>query len=62
MFCFCCSLRLVLDSDAVQYGGHSRIQSDMEYVVHEEPWDNRRACVFLYLPCRSALVLAPKSL
>ncbi|OWF54507.1 1,4-alpha-glucan-branching enzyme [Mizuhopecten yessoensis] len=34
--------KLVLDSDAEEFGGHKRLDHSVENVTSEEPWDNRR--------------------
>jgi len=51
--------QLILDSDAVEFGGHGRVQPRQVYFTHPEPGpDGRiRHCATLYLPTRSALVL-----
>lgn len=46
--------RLVLDSDALCFGGHGRVAPGQEYFTRPEP--NRHA-VTVYLPARTALVL-----
>ncbi len=56
----CGTYRWLLDTDAVEFGGFGRIQPGMEYPVFLDKCGNeivRRARV--YLPPRTALVLAP---
>ncbi len=52
--------RLLLDSDAPQYGGHGRLQDGQTYFTL--PDDARRNHLNLYLPSRSALALLPERL
>ncbi len=52
--------RLLLDSDAPQFGGHGRLQADQEYFTL--PDEARGSCLSLYLPSRSALALLPERL
>jgi len=49
---------LVLDSDASEFGGHSRLDSSTTYssFANEEGCN----CLSLYIPCRTALVLKKK--
>ena len=49
---------LVLDTDALRFGGHGRITSP-RYPVQTGDFGGREQSVFLYLPSRTALVLAP---
>jgi 1,4-alpha-glucan branching enzyme len=48
--------RLVLDSDAMSVGGHSRVSHDVVHVSRPEPWQNRPNFVQLYSPARSCQV------
>eukprot|EP00771_Trimastix_marina_P004125 gnl/Trimastix_PCT/862.p1 GENE.gnl/Trimastix_PCT/862~~gnl/Trimastix_PCT/862.p1 ORF type:complete len:689 (-),score=167.60 gnl/Trimastix_PCT/862:67-2133(-) len=52
------SYRVVLDTDQAEHGGHTRI--DASVLHHSQPYahDGREHSVQLYLPCRTALVLA----
>ncbi|XP_062392564.1 1,4-alpha-glucan-branching enzyme [Sardina pilchardus] len=47
-----------LDSDDVQFGGHGRVSKDTEFFT--EPWyfKDRPHSFKIYIPCRTALVLA----
>jgi len=51
--------RLILDSDALEFGGHGRIQPGQVYFTTPEPLPkgSTRHYATLYLPTRSALVL-----
>ncbi len=51
--------RLVLDSDAAEYGGHGRIASECRYSWLAEPMYGCAQSTTVYLPSRSAIVLAP---
>lgn len=50
--------KVVLDTDAEQYGGHKRLDHSVDYFTANDPWDNRRCSMMVYIPCRSAFVLA----
>ena len=39
--------KLVLDSDAEQYGGHKRLDSSVDFYTTNEPWDNRRCSLMV---------------
>jgi 1,4-alpha-glucan branching enzyme len=54
------SYKMILNSDAPQYGGHSRLAEDQ--IHHTLPYsdnDTQKCCLKLYLPTRTALVLQP---
>lgn len=50
--------RIVLDSDAEEFGGHKRLDHSVEFFTSDVPWDNRRCCLKIYIPCRVAILLA----
>ncbi len=50
--------RLLMDSDALQYGGHGRLQADQEYFSLDD--QERHSHLRLYLPSRTALALRPE--
>jgi 1,4-alpha-glucan branching enzyme len=54
--------KLVLNSDALWFGGHAEVISAQLYPWQRVAWDDRPQSVQIYLPCRTALVLAPVSL
>ena len=54
--------RLVLDTDATEFDGHSRVDPEVTYVWTPAPLGDREQSVRVYLPARSALVLAPVDL
>jgi len=38
---------MVLDSDAAEFGGHSRLDHNTEFVTFAEGWDNRMNHMFV---------------
>ncbi|KAI9189067.1 alpha-1,4-glucan branching enzyme [Blastocladiella emersonii ATCC 22665] len=51
--------RVVLDSDAREFGGFARVDPTVDHIASADaPWNNRAASVQLYLPSRSATVFA----
>lgn len=51
---------VVLETDSAEYGGHSRIDTSVQHHTFDEGYAGRRFSLNLYLPCRTALVLARK--
>ncbi len=51
--------RVVLDTDALPYGGWGRVAPDTVYPVQPVPMYSRAQSLQIYLPSRSAQVLAP---
>jgi 1,4-alpha-glucan branching enzyme len=51
--------RLVLDTDAERFAGHSRIDPTTTYVWQDKPMYGWRQSIQIYLPARSALVVGP---
>ena len=51
---------IVLDSDADRFGGLGRVTAPTTYPIQSVPWDGRQQSIQLYLPTRSAQVLAPR--
>jgi len=49
--------RLVLDTDAPQYGGHDQLVAGQVHLCDGQPWDEREQSIQLYLPARTGLVL-----
>jgi len=41
------SYKIVLDSDAGEFGGHKRIDHNTEFVTFAEGWDNRMNHMFV---------------
>ncbi|KAI0237007.1 alpha-1,4-glucan branching enzyme [Massospora cicadina] len=53
------SYRIVLDSDAAEFGGHARVDhAATMFVTTPNGWDGRPHSIQAYLPTRTALVLA----
>ncbi|KAL3842252.1 hypothetical protein ACJMK2_020286 [Sinanodonta woodiana] len=50
--------KLVLDSDAEEYGGHKRLDHSVDYYTKNDPWDDRQCSMMVYIPSRVALVFA----
>ncbi len=53
------SYRLVLDTDAAEFDGFARVAKEMTYPREDVPTDGRAQSVRIYLPNRTAQVLAP---
>lgn len=52
---------IVLNSDDEQFGGHSRVHNDQTFCTFPEGYAGRRNHLCVYVPTRTALVLAKKS-
>ena len=50
--------RVVLNTDDVAFGGLGRVQSDSRFFSTDFAWNNRRNFLQVYVPTRTALVLA----
>ncbi len=50
--------RIVLDSDETQYGGHGRLDHATKYFTQPLEWNGRANFTQVYLPTRTAIVLA----
>ncbi|KAK4100988.1 glycoside hydrolase family 13 protein [Parathielavia hyrcaniae] len=53
--------RIVLDSDAKQHGGFCRLDENTRFFTEPLEWNGRKNCTHVYIPCRTALILAPES-
>jgi 1,4-alpha-glucan branching enzyme len=51
--------KLILDSDDPAFEGFGRIAKGAKYVWDKQPWEGREQSIRVYLPNRTALVLAP---
>ena len=49
---------VVLDTDSAQFDGHGRVASGSEHLSSPGEWDGRGHSLQVYLPCRTALLLA----
>ena len=52
----------VLDTDDKESGGFGRVARAMKYPYAQMPWDERKQSISVYLPNRTAQVLAPATL
>ncbi|XP_076812119.1 1,4-alpha-glucan-branching enzyme-like [Clavelina lepadiformis] len=50
--------KVVLDSDDPFFGGHDRNDRSVEFFTNNIPWDGRQQSLMVYLPCRSAMLMA----
>jgi 1,4-alpha-glucan branching enzyme len=51
--------KVVLSTDDTRFGGHGRSPEGTLCPVQQIPWDGRNQSIEIYLPSRTALVLAP---
>ncbi|RWS04362.1 1:4-alpha-glucan-branching enzyme-like protein [Dinothrombium tinctorium] len=51
--------KIVLDSDEQEFGGHNRLDHNVEYFTFPEGFAGRANHMFVYIPNRVAFVLAP---
>ncbi len=54
-----CDYRLILDTDSPVFDGFGRVAGDVVYPRQDVPMYGRNQSVQIYLPCRTAQVLAP---
>jgi 1,4-alpha-glucan branching enzyme len=50
--------RLILSTDDAEFGGHGQVLPDQVYACQTVPWDDRPQSIQIYVPSRTALVLA----
>ncbi|XP_007572466.2 PREDICTED: 1,4-alpha-glucan-branching enzyme-like [Poecilia mexicana] len=50
--------KIKLDSDEVQYGGHGRLDHNTDFFTEPQPFNGRSNSMLVYIPCRTAIVLA----
>lgn len=55
------SYKIVLNTDRKEYDGHGRIDESIDYNTSPGDFDNRPHSLLLYVPSRTALVLARKN-
>ncbi|KAK7428783.1 alpha-1,4-glucan branching enzyme [Neonectria magnoliae] len=53
--------RVVLNSDSTEVGGFNRIDESTRYFTTPMEWNGRKNWTHLYIPCRTAIVLALES-
>lgn len=51
--------RIVLESDAEEFGGHKRLDHGTDYFTFPEPYSGRRNSMLIYIPSRVGIILAP---
>ena len=51
--------KLILNTDDIWFGGHGEAASGQMYPIQAVAWDDRQQSIQVYLPARTALVLAP---
>ncbi|XP_034723555.1 1,4-alpha-glucan-branching enzyme [Etheostoma cragini] len=50
--------KIKLDSDEALYGGHGRLDHNTEFFTEAQPFNGRPNSMKVYIPCRTAIVLA----
>ncbi|XP_058489690.1 1,4-alpha-glucan-branching enzyme [Solea solea] len=50
--------KIKLDSDEALYGGHGRLDHNTEFFTEAQPYNGRSNSMQVYIPCRTAIVLA----
>jgi 1,4-alpha-glucan branching enzyme len=53
--------RIVLDSDAEEFGGHKRLDHGVDFFTFNESYSGRSNSMMVYIPSRVAVVFAPVS-
>ncbi|KAH7158855.1 glycoside hydrolase superfamily [Fusarium sp. MPI-SDFR-AT-0072] len=53
--------RVVLNTDSKDVGGHNRVDENTRFFTTPMEWNNRKNWTHIYIPCRTALVLALES-
>jgi len=53
--------RIVLNSDSKEHGGFGRVDDGTRFFTEPEEWNGRANRAHVYIPCRTALVLALES-
>ncbi|KAK5937184.1 alpha-1,4-glucan branching enzyme [Knufia obscura] len=53
--------RIVLDTDSPEFGGFNRNDKNTRFFTTDMPWNGRKNFTQVYIPCRTALVLALES-
>uniref|UniRef100_A0A5K3EQB0 1,4-alpha-glucan branching enzyme n=1 Tax=Mesocestoides corti TaxID=53468 RepID=A0A5K3EQB0_MESCO len=52
------SYKIILNSDRAEFGGFNRIDESLPMPTKNEPWDNRRCSMYVYIPSRVCMALA----
>jgi 1,4-alpha-glucan branching enzyme len=50
--------KVVLSSDALEFGGQGRIDEDVQHFTNPEPFNSRSNSMMIYAPCRTCTVYA----
>lgn len=50
------SYKILLNSDAAEFGGFGRLDENVLHPTRPEPWNNRKHSLLLYLPSRTVVV------
>jgi len=50
--------RIILDSDALEFGGHGRLDHSTDYFTFDEGFAGRQYSMMVYAPCRTCFALA----
>lgn len=53
--------KIVLNSDSDKVGGHNRVDEETRFFTTPMEWNGRKNWTHIYIPCRTALVLALES-
>ncbi|KAL7948175.1 hypothetical protein V8C42DRAFT_351467 [Trichoderma barbatum] len=53
--------KIVLNSDSKDVGGHNRVDEETRFFTTAMEWNGRKNWTHIYIPCRTALVLARES-
>ncbi|OTA02643.1 GH13 1,4-alpha-glucan branching enzyme [Trichoderma parareesei] len=53
--------KIVLNSDSEEVGGHNRVDEETRFFTTPMEWNGRKNWTHIYIPCRTALVLALES-
>ena len=51
--------KLILNTDDPNFGGHGAVHGGQTYPCQSQPWHERPRSIQIYLPARTAIVLAP---
>ena len=52
--------KLILETDDPAFGGHGRLDHNTEFLTLGHDYAGRENCIMVYVPCRTAIVLARK--
>ncbi|CCD24428.1 1,4-alpha-glucan branching enzyme NDAI_0D01150 [Naumovozyma dairenensis CBS 421] len=52
------SYRIILNTDRQEFGGQNRIDENARFFTTDLEWNNRKNFIQVYIPCRTAIILA----